>query len=324
VVVYSSDLSLVGSFHKPDFSKLNVAQKNVIWDEAEVTLGLSDLRGISKEVKMSFGNQDLTFKSGAITKVAGSTVISSKVDLTNFEDPIQFATKLDLKGSKSLYVEPVGGKTNVMLSSVWTDPSFQGKFLPLEDSKQVSEKGFEAKWEVLHLNRNYPQQFVNGEYEPTNASFGVELFVPVDHYTMTSRAAKYALLFVGLTFLFFFFGQFKEGFKVHVIHYLLVGLALTMFFTLLIALTEHISFAWSYGISSGVILTMVVGYMQGVFKNGMFTKKLTAMMITMFAFIFVVIQLQDFALLVGAIGLLTILGSIMYSSRNTNWSVLNK
>jgi inner membrane protein len=242
---------------------------------------------------------------------------SSRVPLTGKEEDISYAFSLNLNGSKYLNFVPLGKETTVQLASAWQNPSFDGAFLPEE--RTVEKEGFTADWKVLHLNRNYPQQWQGAAYDVSNSVFGVNLLLPVDEYQKSMRSAKYAIMIIALTFLLFFFVEVLNKKRIHPFQYILVGLAICIFYTLLLSLSEHTSFNFAYAIASVVIISMITLYAQSIFNNPLLTRILGGMLVVIYGFIFVILQLQDFALLMGSIGLLIVLGIVMYLSRKVDW-----
>ena len=230
-----------------------------------------------------------------------------------------FAFDLDLNGSTGLLQAPLGRQTTLHLSAPWADPSFIGAFLPLH--RTLDGKQFAADWRVFHLNRSYPQHWRTGEARPDvdGSTFGVRLLVPVNEYQKTMRAAKYALLPLGLTFLVFFFVEVLNRRRIHPFQYLLVGLALVIFYVLLLALAEHMPFNAAYGVSAAVIVGMVTAYAAASFRQRQPTLATAGVLALVYGFVLVVLQLQDYALLVGSLGLVVVLGAVMFLSRNINW-----
>ena len=141
----------------------------------------------------------------------------------------------------------------------------------------------------------------------------------MDEYQKSMRSAKYAAMFITLTFLLFFFVQILNNVRIHPIQYIIVGLALCVFYTLLIALSEHMSFKISYLISSFSILVMITLYAHSFAKNSRLTKLIGLILILLYLFIYSIIQMQDYALLMGSIGLFIVLAVIMYLSRKIDW-----
>jgi inner membrane protein len=224
---------------------------------------------------------------------------------------------IKFNGSSHLRFVPLGRATDVTLKSTWVTPSFDGAFLP--DLRNISNDGFDAHWNVINLNRPYPQQFLGTMSGISDSAFGLTLMLPVDQYQKSLRAAKYAVLFITLTFVVFFFMQIINKVKIHPVQYVLVGLALCMFYTLLISLSEQIHFGWAYLIAASAIVLLISIYAQGTFKSIKLTLFLSSILVVLYGFIFSIIQLQDFALLVGSIGLFLALATVMIITRKIDW-----
>ena len=326
VIVYNSKLNLSGNFTRPDFEEWKIEEDNILWGDAFVSLGLSDLRGIQENVSFNWNDERFDFSPGIETNDVISNGISCRVPVKsprtkeiNVDSSLTLKFSLDLKfnGSSSLNFIPVGKSTNVSLSSTWETPSFDGAFLP--DFREITEDGFTANWNVLHLNRPYPQSFRGAKQGVYQSAFGVKLIVPVDEYQKSMRSAKYASMFITLTFLLFFFVQILNHVRIHSIQYIIVGLALCVFYTLLIALSEHIPFNLSYLISSVGIISMITMYAHSFAKNVRLTKVICGILVLLYLFIYSIIQMQDYALLMGSLGLFIVLGIVMFLSRKIDW-----
>lgn len=318
-IVYSSELELSGQFKlEPDMRHRSVGLR---WDEATVGLGITDLRSIQESVSVNWDGESKLFNPGLPSQDVFQSGISVPVALA-WDDSastvdIPFSIDLSLRGSDFIHFVPLGKTTTVEMSSGWNSPSFDGAFLPQE--RDVNTDGFTANWKVLNLNRPYPQDFKGSVQGINESAFGVTLLLPVDHYQKSTRAAKYAVLFITLTFVVFFFIQIMGKVRIHPVQYILVGFALCMFYTLLISISEHLLFGWAYLIAAGSIVSLVSFYAHGTFKSIKLTGVLSAIMILLYGFIFSIIQLQDLALLVGSVGLFLALAVIMYVTRKIDW-----
>jgi len=320
VIVYNSKMNLTGAFSNPRFDEWKIKNENIIWSDAFVSLGLSDLRGIQENVSFNWKGKQYDFNPGIETNDVISNGISCRIPIQPTDTSStdwEFSLDLNFNGSSSLNFIPVGKSTNVSIKSAWRSPSFDGAFLP--DQREINEDGFTAKWNVLHLNRPYPQKFRGATQGIYQSSFGVNLVVPVDEYQKSMRSAKYAAMFISLTFLLFFFVQILNHVKIHPIQYIIVGLALCVFYTLLIALSEHMPFNISYLISSISIIVMITLYAYSIAKNKRLTKVIGLILILLYLFIYSIIQMQDYALLMGSIGLFIVLAVVMYLSRKIDW-----
>ena len=325
VIVYNSDISLDGDFSTLNIKDFDIESKDLHLDNAFLSIGISDLRGIEEQIDLKWGENTKVFNPGTITTNIISSGINAPLNISvNSNGDIlsePFAFNLKLKGSEYLRFVPVGKITDVELKSDWNTPSFDGAFLP--DHRTVSDSGFVASWNVLHLNRNYPQAWLNSEHRVQESAFGVDLLLPVDNYKKSERSIKYAILFIGLTFLVFFFIEIINKKRVHPIQYILVGLALCLFYTLLLSISEHSTFNFAYLISSVLTIGLISAYTKTVLKNNSLTGLMSGILTILYLFIYVIIQLEDYALLMGSIGLFIILALVMYFSRKIDWYEIN-
>ena len=325
VIVYNSDISLDGDFSTLNIKDFDIETKDLHLDNAFLSIGISDLRGIEEQIDLKWGENTKVFNPGTITTNIISSGINAPLNISvNSNGDIlsePFAFNLKLKGSEYLRFVPVGKITDVELKSDWNTPSFDGAFLP--DHRTVSDSGFVASWNVLHLNRNYPQAWLNSEHRVQESAFGVDLLLPVDNYKKSERSIKYAILFIGLTFMVFFFIEIINKKRVHPIQYILVGLALCLFYTLLLSISEHSTFNFAYLISSVLTIGLISAYTKTVLKSNSLTGLMSGILTILYLFIYVIIQLEDYALLMGSIGLFIILALVMYFSRKIDWYEIN-
>ena len=276
---------------------------------------------------MIWNGKKMLFNSGASLPFASNSGV--EVDKSAIISPVQiedegkgdynFSFGAIIKGSESLDFVPVGKTTTVQLTSKWQSPSFDGSFLP--NTRIISANGFSSSWKILHLNRDFPQQWVKVTPESLNKSvFGVKLITPNDSYQKTSRSIKYAILVISLTFLAFFFVEILNYKRLHLFNYILVGLALCIFYTLLLSISEVLNFNQAYLIASSMTLGLVFFYSKSIFQNVRLAMIVSLVMAVLYGFIFIIIQLDDTALLIGSIGLFLILAITMYISRKINWN----
>jgi inner membrane protein len=222
-----------------------------------------------------------------------------------------------LNGSEDLSVEALGKTSEVTMKSDWADPGFTGAFLP--EKRDVSAKGFTADWQVTHLNRNFPQQWVDQKFKTHESKLGVELLIPVDHYQKSMRSAKYAILFIALNFIVFIFIELKSKARIHPFQYSLVAFALLMFYALLTSIGEQTGFNWAYLISAVAVTLLISWYAFGILRNTRMVAWVTLLQTGLYLFLFTILQLQDYALLAGSIGLFVILAIIMRASQQIKW-----
>jgi inner membrane protein len=221
-----------------------------------------------------------------------------------------------------MFFSPVGKITDVNINSSWSDPKFTGAYLP--DDRDNTGDSFSAHWNVLHLNRNFPQQWINDDQNVENSDFGFELLLTVDNYKKSFRSIQYAILFIAFTFIVFFFVEIMQKVFIHPIQYILVGFALIVFFTLLLSISEQMNFNLAYLLSAAATLILVTGYVKAILKNTKIALMVAGILALLYSFIFVIIQLEDMALLIGSIGLFIVLSAVMYLSRKIDWYNLNQ
>jgi inner membrane protein len=317
-VVYESGLNFSGSFGKVDFEALKIPEKDVLWEKAKIEVAISDMRGIHSIGAFDWNGQTHTFIPGMENELIGTIGISLFLPkMTSNDLPSNFSFTLQVKGSESLQFAPIGEITEVALNSSWNDPGFEGSFLPAE--RTINNEGFIARWNVLNFNRNFPQQWKNGEYRVTNADFGVKLVTLADHYQKNSRSAKYGILVILFTFLSFFLNEIIAKIRVHPFQYILVGFAVLVFYLLLLSISEQLGFNRAYFISALAVITMIFAYSRSFLKNWTNSIVQTLILTFSFGFIFVLMQLESYALLVGSIGLFFVLGLTMFFTRKINW-----
>ncbi|NGP76258.1 cell envelope integrity protein CreD [Balneolaceae bacterium YR4-1] len=316
VIVYNGKLMFSGNFHSLDLSVLNISPEDYLLDEAFISVGISDMTGIKDFISINWDGQDYPANPGIETNdVLQSGISIAPVIAANKE--YRFAFDLNLNGSGGMLFSPVGKQTVVELNSEWANPSFTGNFLPVE--REVNSSGFRANWEILHLNRNFSQQWTGPNQEVSGTAFGVDLLLPVDGYQKTMRTAKYAIMFIALTFMTFFMIELLGKKVIHPVQYLLIGFALLLFYTLLLSISEYLSFNLAYVIAASSIIALITVYSFRVLSDMRKTGIILGVLILLYGFLYILLQLQDYALLMGSIGLFIVLSLVMYLTREIDW-----
>lgn len=323
-VVFSANMNASGSFEIPDFKNKSIPEEDVIWDKATILIKTTNLKGIKSEVtiKLNENNYDFetNFNSNSSYKNSLDELESSFLQLADIPTTANktFSFNLQYSGSESIKFIPIGKTTEVKMTSTWNDPSHQGNFLPYKKEDLV-DSGFKAEWKVLHINRSFSQQFFNDLPNLNKFAFGTDFITPLDEYQKSDRSAKYGFLVIGLTFLIFFLIQTLSKIHIHPFQYLMIGIALIMFYTLLISISEHSSFLKAYLISGTAVVLLISLYSKSILKNIKFPLFIGASLTALYSFIFIIIQLENYALLGGSIGLFIILAIVMYVSRKIDW-----
>jgi inner membrane protein len=319
VNVYQSVLTLKGSFGPEELKKKGIDIGNVRFTNATLCLGIADMRGISEQIQITLGDSVYNFESGMNGK-EGYSGVSRIIDIPELaKQTIPYEINLKLKGSQSMFFIPIGKTTKVNMQANWGTPSFDGNYLP--ESHDVTENGFTAQWQVLNLNRSYPQTIMNfGDISAIEDSgFGVNLRTPVERYQQSMRIAKYAILIILLTFAVIFFVEIMDKKRIHVLQYLLIGLGLCLFYSLLLSMSEQMSFTPAYILSSVLTIGLISLYMRGIMKKKKPALIIGGLLLALYSYIYILIQLETMALLAGSLGLFVILAMLMYFSKKIDW-----
>ena len=230
---------------------------------------------------------------------------------------IAFDMQVKIKGSEQLHFMPLSANSKFELHSSWPNPSFDGNVLPNE--RQVNEKGFDAKWNFNQANLPFGTVLRQGSFNRSNLAFGVSMVQPADQYNKTMRSVKYAILFIGLTFALFFIVEIMQKKPFHPVQYVLVGLALVIFYTLLLSISEYLLFDQAYLIAAAATILLITMYAKSHFTSWKTAVVFGSVLSALYGFIFILIRLEDTALIVGSIGLFIVLALVMYVSRKINW-----
>ncbi|MFB9053624.1 cell envelope integrity protein CreD [Formosa undariae] len=325
--VYKSNIDLAGSFTKPDFSEQDIKDEDILWDKAKLIVETSNLKGVNSLVEITFNESKYPLESkyqeentGYLDDIRLHKLESKSLKETDLpiKNDVRFNLNININGSKQIRFIPVGKETNVNIQSDWKTANFLGEYLP-QNSDKISTDGFNAKWKVLDINRPFSQESFNGLPDLKHYAFGVNFMIPVDEYQKSERSAKYGFLVIGLTFLIFFLIQTMSKINIHPFQYLMIGIALTMFYTLLISISEHSSYLKAYVIAGASVIVLITLYSKSILKNVKFPLFIGLSLTILYTFIFVIIQLESYALLVGSIGLFAILAAVMYASRKIDW-----
>lgn len=322
-VVFTSKMKFEGQYTAPDFSSKNIPDADIEWEKATVLIKTTNLKSIRDEVRINLGGKAYTFEPVYRTQNDSVDALETGfLDAGTFKNKgnVGFNFNMIYNGSQQIRIVPIGKTTDVKMTSNWPSPGFTGNFLPGDATKKISDKGFEADWRILHINRAFGQQAFEVLPDLKAYAFGVDFIIPVNEYQQNDRAAKYGFLMIGLTFLIFFLIQVISKVRIHIFQYTMIGLALVMFYTLLISITEHSSFLKAYMIASVSVVLMISLYSVSILKSRKFPVFIGLSLSALYGFIFVIIQLEDYALLFGSIGLFLILGAVMYFSRKIDWN----
>ena len=318
--VYTAEITLSGHFLAADIKGLATSEATYLWDRAELRLPVGDVRGIRRVSALRIAGEDKRVGpgEGSVGNV-GAVAVPFDPAATQGES-WPFEISLTLAGTQRVEFLPLARRTEVSAAAPWPDPSFDGSFLPAE--RTIDAKGFEAHWQVLDLNRPFGQHWQQGaERMPDigNSGFGVALYQPASVYQQNERAGKYGALFIALTFVAFFLFEVLKKLRVHPVQYLLVGLALTTFYVVLLALSEQIGFARAYLVAAAAVVALVGGYAAAVLRTRRAGLVLGGVMSVVYALLYGLVASEQYSLLMGAIALLGVVAALMYLTRKVDW-----
>ncbi len=320
ILVYNSMLDIEQTF---DLSQVNLSKYDkydLHYDEAYMIYGVSDPNGISSEMSFAVNGQTLD-SEGLVTNNSGKrSYIKSSPFTLDLSKKINVKTKSSFKGTSSVAFEPIGESFSTNISSPWPHPSFTGSKLP--NRYDISEAGFESQWSLNKFANAIPKVWENNHVNIHQSAFGVNFIQPLDEYGKNTRTAKYALLIIVLCFAMYFIFEILQKKPMHPIQYILVGSAITVFFLLLISLSEHIGYNMAYLISSVATIGLISLYSSFILSSLMSTLVLSSLLSGLFGYIYLILQMQDFALLAGSLALFVVIAAVMMLSRNVNWYAL--
>ncbi|MEL7061998.1 MAG: cell envelope integrity protein CreD [Acidobacteriota bacterium] len=322
-VVYTTAVDLEASFRATDLEELD-AISGIDWTRAELRFGLGDLRGLTQVPELTWDGRPLEPESRAAMRSAWPAelaVTSPQLWSVLPRGDVRISGRFSLRGSGELKVLPLGRQTRADMRSAWTGPSFQGAFLPSE--RTIDASGFAASWEVPHFARSYPQRWssegVGMQHMVAASAFGVTLMDTTSVYRQVERSAKYAVLFIVLTFGVVFLFELLSGLSVHPVPYLLVGFALALFFLLLLALSEHVGYVVAYGVAASATVALLTAYGVAILRARRRALVLGGAVATLYGVLFVLVRLETYALLVGSLLLFGLLALGMWLTRDLDW-----
>jgi inner membrane protein len=301
----------------------------VTWGTAFVSIPIGDTRGLSSAPRLTLDGRELAFRNGSGLATMPDGI---RADLEGIKPgsalTLPFSLSLSVRGTESLHFVPLAETTRVGLSSAWPHPSFSGSFLPTPREQQIGPEGFSARWEVTSLAAKAPAAFVAAAREGKTCegacweSFGVRLVQPVNIYSMADRALKYGFLFVALSFAAFFLFELTKALRIHPAQYLLVGLALALFFLLLLSLSEHIPFGPAYAVAAGASIALQGFYLSHVLGSPRRGLAFAGLLGALFGALYGLLVSEDTALLMGSLLLFGLLTLVMVITRRLDWYAL--
>ena len=315
----------------------------LLWDKARILVALSDSRGLREDVfirtkgrpsiKFAPATKNMPSQPFEMVNAKYMAVNASFVDrgslffmqanignLINENDTLKIQTALAINGSQRISALPFAQSTKVDMIADWPHPGFDGHYPPI--SRDIASSGFKASWSVPFIARGVPAfgkaQDIN-IHELVGKTMTTKLVNPVNPYQKVNRALKYAILFIGLVFLTYFLFEIAIGVRVHAAQYILIGLAQCIFYLLLLAFSEHIGFTIAFFVAAGATIAVTSGYAGAVFGGREYIHRAAAVFGTVYGLLYVLMRMEDFALMVGALTSFIAIAGTMYLTRNVNW-----
>ena len=335
VPVFNGQIELKADFSDFDFSYFNISEADVIKKNAVLILGFSNTKNLTKQPNLKMNGEQLQvspIKYDSISPFTASVyypLALSKTTGTNAtgngggngaSSPFVLSGSIDFQGGQNIGLRPIAQENIFKMKSDWKSPSFSGGWLPTE--RELSDKGFSAVWNIAGLSTVYPKSWL-AKTEYYAESVDISFMIPVDSYKKTERSVKYALLFLLIPFLALLISEIFSKTRIHPVQYCLIGLADVIFYLLLLSISEHISFDLAYLICSITVCVATLLYSMAIFKNKKWGALLSGVQLVSYVFLYGTLQAEDYALLIGSIGLFAVIALLMFITRKIDWYSLN-
>lgn len=358
-VLYEAKITGKASFAlPPDLDRFGVTRERLLWDRAELRMGASDARGLTTGGSLKANGKEISLQPGKGPAASGGQGFFAFLPWDG-AGTLAIDYAFGLRGSRALSLVPLGGSTHWEVKSNWPSPSFDGAFLP--ERRAISATGFTASYTVDKLALGLPPVMTEDPGFPSDAApqnkFGfqeamqadavssssdpasggaseivgspahgvtVGLIEPVNLYSKVTRAVKYGFLFIGFTFLAFLLFDIVGGALVASAEYLLTGAGLILFFVLLLALAEVIGFTPAYLLASAAIIGLLTAYSAAVLGSWQRARFIGALLVGLYALLFVLLNLEAWSLLIGAVLLFAALAGVMYATRRVDWGAVGR
>lgn len=319
-LLYIADLTISGAFDLSVLPPKDASNRKVEWDKAYLAIGLSDTKAITETTPIRWDTASAPLEPG--TQLSGFLTSGFHASMRHTErenNRPEFRVKFSVKGSGGFRFAPLGKMTKATITSGWPHPSFQGGFMP-NNEPEVTEEGFSASWSIPHLAREYPQHWlldkekVAPSYDLYSLTTGVDLFTPISLYTKINRTVKYGALFIVLTFIVLFLFEVVAKTRTHTIQYILVGVSLSLFYLILVSLSEHLPFLISYAYAAGTTIGLITLYAAASLRRFLGAIMIFLLLSSLYGVLFFILQMEDYALLAGTALITLIIIFMMFAT----------
>lgn len=335
--IFNSKLNITGRFDKYNAEIYNLDENNtiILYDEAMIILGIGNKKNLMKLPNILINqNEELKYyeKNINIDLNMFNNKFLYTISRDNILNGFDFNITMDIQGGNSLIITPLASENTFKISSKWKDPSFTGGFLPTK--REVNNNGFNAEWNIASFNTSFTKYWTsdensnrlnnidNNQYYTSNQESNnvlISFLLLNDNYQKTSRSVKYAILFIFIPFFVLFLCEVLSKKRIHPVQYILIGIANAIFYLLLLAISEHINFNISYFLSALMVTALTSIYIGYIIKSPRYTISMAIVESLIYIFLFGILQLTDYALLMGTLGLFTVIALAMYFTRNVYW-----
>ena len=341
VPIFNGDLAVKATFSGFQFSQFNIAEKDIRYKDAVLILGVKDKKTLTAYPALCINGTPLI---EALTEPAGASPFRNAVYYTVPENIVRSGFSIEgsiaVQGGKSFCMVPLAADNSFTVQSAWTAPSFSGGWLP--KGRSLDASGFTADWRISGLSTVFPRSWkaqdfdvskdtdMYDEYDvysqkaasksrksPETVKIG--FITPINHYSQVKRCITYALLFLAVPFLAIFLCELWSAVRIHPIQYFLIGIADVLFYLLLLSFSEHFAFNLSYLIATAGVCTVVGFYTAAIFKQIRWGVLLTAVQAVSYLLLFGILQSEDYALLIGSIGIFCVVALLMFLTRRVDW-----
>ncbi len=348
VPVYNNRLQVTGEFDTQPMLDLIAAHpdKKIHWDKPQLSVLVSDQRGIATPPQLKWNDAQIAFKPSARLPqarpvhldttepavaqsvpcpLAGMHAVLPEIT-TDQAHTFNFAFDMGLRGMSAMNFALLSENTHVQLTANWANPSFTGEFLP--EKRDITEQGFTAEWQASSFSHNVTAELERCSKgycdQLMNRAVGFSLIQPVDVYQQSERSIKYAVLFISLTFMALILFELLKKLRIHPIQYTLVGMALLVFYLLLVSLSEHLLFLTAYSISATASMTLLTLYFAAILRSRKLGLVLGVALALLYGVLYVILQSEENALLMGSVLVFAMLAGLMMATRHFDWYALTE
>ena len=334
VPIFNGDITVKASFPRFEFRQFDIAEQNIHYKEAVLILGIKNKKTLTAYPALSINGKPLT---EALTEPAEASPFHNAVYYTVPEEIVRSGFSLEgsiaIQGGKSLRMVPLAANNGFQVQSAWTSPSFSGGWLP--KNRTVSESGFAADWNISGLSTVFPRSWKAKDFKipEDTKQYGslyehdagmaeavkIGFITPVNYYSQIKRCITYAILFLAVPFLAVFLCELWSAARIHPIQYFLIGIADILFYLLLLSFSEHLPFNLSYLLATAGVCTVVGLYTVAIFKRVCWGILLITVQAVSYLLLFGILQSEDYALLIGSIGIFCVVALLMFLTRKVDW-----